>query len=253
MHRFFQAQTKEIVSLIAILAILPLIAYVWHFLPYHILAEAFSVIIAVIIFWDSLKITNKDSNAFFVILGSSFLGVAILDSLHTVTYKGMDILPVNEINVATQFWISARFLESLAYIPAIWFANRKLSIWFSISLALGFVLMISYFILGTNLFPVAMLQSDGLTLFKRYMEYIIIGMLLFSLVSLAQLKDKFDFRIFLYFMLALSITSISEFLFTLYLDVYGHFNLAGHILKIVSFYFIWKAYRTFIQIERRNT
>jgi signal transduction histidine kinase len=54
-------------------------------------------------------------------------------------------------------------------------------------------------------------------------------------------RKSFDYDILRLLNYSIAFTLVSELIFTLYIDVYGVFNLAGHITKILSFYFIYLA------------
>ena len=54
-------------------------------------------------------------------------------------------------------------------------------------------------------------------------------------------KDKFHPKVFPLLVGSLLFTAGAEMSFTLYVDVYGFFNMLGHIFKLASFYLIYTA------------
>ena len=90
-------------------------------------------------------------------------------------------------------------------------------------------------------FPDSYIEGSGLTLFKVISEYIISFILFCSLIILYIKKDKFEEYVFKLLAASIIATIFGELAFTLYTDVYGFSNLLGHFLKVLAFYFIYKA------------
>jgi len=80
-----------------------------------------------------------------------------------------------------------------------------------------------------------------LTPFKRVSEYVICLVLLGSLALLVRNRDRFERPVLFWLAGAIVATVAGELFFTLYISVYGLYNLMGHLFKIVSFYFIYRA------------
>ena len=158
--------------------------------------------------------------------------------VHTLTYQEMGIFEVNP-NFAIETWIAGRFIESFTFLIAYFLINKKVS---------PPVILISYFvislaILGTivsGYFPDCYVLGEGLTPFKKMSEYLIALILLISTILLYRQVDIPD-RIKKLVIASMLITVLSELSFTLYHDMFGVFNIIGHILKIISFYLLYKA------------
>ncbi len=131
-----------------------------------------------------------------------------IDLVHTLSYKGMGAFPNLGSNLPTQLWIIARYLESTG-------------------------LFVSTF------FPICYTEGSGLTVFKIASEYAIVSFLAFSLVRMYQERFLLERYVFLLVCFAIVLTASSELSFTLYNDVYGAFNMLGHLLKLISFYLIY--------------
>lgn len=239
-RRLTNSQIAEILILAAAFGILSYIS-ISGYLLFHSLAEVFSIIIGFTIFIIAWNTKNIIKNNYLLFIGISYLFISFLDLLHTFSFKGTGIIAVSGANVPTQYWISARYLESFSLLIATQFINRRLNlILLSILylvITIFIVLSISYF----KFFPVSYIEGYGLTLFKKVSEYIIIVILIGTILILYRNKLNFDHTVFIFIILSLIATSLSEFSFTLYFDVTGIFNALGHFLKILSFYFIYKA------------
>ena len=96
-----------------VIAILSLLSY-YKYLLFHSFAELFSIIIALSIFivvWNSIRFID---NHYFLFVGIIYLFIGFFDILHTLAYTGMGVFPGYGSNLATQFWIFTRYLESIS-------------------------------------------------------------------------------------------------------------------------------------------
>ena len=90
-------------------------------------------------------------------------------------------------------------------------------------------------------FPDTYLQGVGLTPFKIWSEYGICLILAVAALLLFRQRDRFEPGVLKLLIASIGVTVASELAFTLYVDVYGLFNLIGHFLKVISFYLIYRA------------
>ncbi len=225
--------------LTALLALYLLSQY--NFLLVHVAVEIFSVITAFAIFviaWNTKKIAE---NPFFLFLGIALLFVATIAFLHTVSYDGLSIFSDTYpgSNLATQLWLATRYMFAFTLLIAPLLVRRTIKpsvIFLSYSVVTG-LLLASIFVWQN--FPVA--YEGGLTPFKVVSEYIISGVILVAAVMLYLNRREFDGDILKLLLAALAAAIAAELAFTLYTDVHGIMNVAGHLLNVVSFYFIYKA------------
>lgn len=212
-----------------------------NYLLFHTLAELFSIVIAGCIFMFAWTSRRMLANDYLLFIGIAYLFIAGLDLLHTLSYKGMGVLDVDEANVATQLWIAARYLESLTLLAGPVFLARRLRpalafIGFSLVLAL-IIGAIFYW----ELFPDCFVAGQGLTLFKIVSEYVICLLLLAAGGFLLYLRRYFEARVLRILVAAILFTVFAELSFTTYVSVYGWANFTGHLLKITSYYLIYLA------------
>jgi signal transduction histidine kinase len=62
-----------------------------------------------------------------------------------------------------------------------------------------------------------------------------------SIFFLLRKKERFDRQVLQWLVISILLTIASELAFTFYANVYGLSNLVGHIFKILSFYYIYRA------------
>ena len=213
----------------------------YNYLLFHSLAELFSVVIAAGIFmvaWNSRKFIEND---YLLLLGIAYFFVGGIDLIHMFAYKGMNIFPGDDANLPTQLWILARYMQSVSLLLAPVFLTRRLNY----RIAAGIYAFVSVIgllsIFEWRIFPDAFVEGTGLTAFKIVSEYIISTILLAALFLLYRRKEFFDSDVLRLLAASILATIGSEMAFTLYTDPYGFSNLIGHYLKIVAFYFVYRA------------
>lgn len=207
---------------------------------FHSMAELFSIVVAVSIFVIAWNTRNLSPNSYLLFIGISYLFVALVDLIHTLSYKGMGVFNVSGANLPTQLWLAGRFLQSVSLLVAPCCIGRKLkAIPIFIVYAIVTTILLSFIFLGA--FPDAYVDGRGLTTFKIASEYLTVLIMTVAIFFLWKKREYFD-RPVLNLLIWSTITAIAvEMSFTFYLDVYGVFNFTGHFLKIASYYLIYAA------------
>ncbi len=213
----------------------------YSYLLFHSLAEIFSIVVAFgifVIFWNARRFVD---NSYFLFVGIAYLSVGILDLFHTLAYTGMGVFPGSDTNLATQLWIAARYVQSISLLLAPLFIRRKLRA----DLALAAYTMGVGLLLGAifywDIFPVCFVEGVGLTPFKVVSEYVISLILLASLALLYRQRREFETSVLRLLTVSIILAVASGLAFTQYAHAYAVANMMGHLLKIVSFYLVYKA------------
>jgi len=228
--------TAQIAVLVAVLAVL----HTHHYLLFHTLAEMFSVVVGGAIFlvaWNTRRFVDTD---YFLLIGTGYLFVSILDTLHTLAYQGMTVLPGAGADLAAQLWIQARFLEALGLLTAPFFLGRRIRAGTLLAGFAALTLLGLASLFWWHDFPVCFRAGSGLTGFKIGAEYFIMAMLLLAFWRLRTIPEKMGADSTRYIQAAIVVTVFSELLFTLYHGPYGIHNYWGHIFKVVSFLLLYK-------------
>ena len=217
------------------------ISSLYNYLLFHNISEIFSIVIALIIFtivWNARQFLK---NKYLAFLGISFLFIGCMDFIHTMSYKGIAIFEGYGTNLPTQFWIAARYIQSLSFLIAPLFFRRNLKVKF---VFLGYLIASSILLMSIflwRIFPVCFIEGVGLTPFKKISEYVISIILLSSIALLLAYRDEIDRSVLKWIIWSIVFTIFSELSFTFYVDAYGLLNLIGHYFKIISFWCIYKA------------
>lgn len=208
---------------------------------FHSLAEIFSISVGVGIFivtWNSRRVLQ---NGYLMFLGLAFFFTAILDTFHTLAYKGMGVFIGFDANLPTQLWIAARYLQSISLLVAPIFLRFTPNMTIAMMSYIAIVAFIFLSIFLWGIFPTCYVEGAGLTTFKVVSEYVICVILVMSLYLLVRNRERFNSEIFNWLALSIGFTIVSELAFTSYVNVHDFFNLIGHFFKIGAFYFVYKA------------
>ncbi|MCF8029458.1 MAG: PAS domain S-box protein [Desulfohalobiaceae bacterium] len=213
-----------------------------NYLLYHSLIELLAVGVAVSVFsigWNTRHIVS--SNTLFL-LAVAYGCIAGLDLLHTLAYTGMGVFPDRGSNLPTQLWIATRFVESLSLLAAALLLGSQRR------LPAGALLVVYGLLTGallsavfSGLFPAMYVQGLGLTPAKIGGEYLVCAILAAAAWLFWRQRESFPRSSLRFLLAAIGATLASELSFTLYTDVYGVFNFLGHLLKLVSVFFIYRA------------
>ena len=212
----------------------------YNYLLFHTMAELFSIVVAASLFllgWNARKLMDS---SYLLVIAVAYLFIALLDTLHTLAYKGMGIFPENGANLATQLWIAARLLEASALLVAPIFVDRKLNERVVLAVFTGVSVLLVWAIF-VGWFPDCFIEGQGLTTFKRLSEYAICVMLAGAFLSLYRRRESVDPYVLRLLLWSIAFTIVGELAFTFYVSVYGLSNLIGHLAKIVSFYLVYRA------------
>ncbi len=213
----------------------------YNYLLFHSLVELFTIAVAACIFMIAWNARSYLNNNYLLFVGIAAIFIAFLDLFHTLAYQGMGVFADKTANTATQLWVAGRYLQALSLLIAPFFIGRKLKI--SVQLVAYF--LVTGLLLGSiftwHIFPVAYVEGTGLTTFKKVSEYIIALFFLASIGILLRKRQEFDPGVIRFLILFLAFMTAAEIAFTSYVSVYGGTNLVGHLLRLVAFFFLYKA------------
>jgi signal transduction histidine kinase len=212
------------------------------YLLFHSIVEMTSVAIAAAVFMISWSSRGYPETQPFVLLGIGYLFVAILDLLHTLSYKGMIVIPPGQ-DYATKLWVAARGLQAVVTFAFVLLArSRRTSpspLAFLLVGGAAAVAVLSIFV--WNVFPLCFVEGEGVTLFKKLSEYAISAILVASIALLVRGKGSISSQERRLLAGAFSLNVASELVFTLYVSAYGYQNMIGHLLKLGSFALAYQA------------
>lgn len=213
----------------------------YNFLLFHTLAEFFAVNIGIMMCVMAWQTYPFSRNNFLAFLACGYFWIAMLDTVHGLVYKGMNIFPdFTGGNPSTQFWLAARYSEALLLLAAPLFLKRHVNMAITFT-SFGIVAVFLTSAIGIGYFPDGFIEGQGLTPFKIYSEYVIISILVLAMAHIWRRRSLIGRNTLVLLLSSIALTMGAELAFTFYVDVYGLSNIVGHLFKFFSFWLIFLA------------
>ena len=202
----------------------------------HTLIELSSIVLLTASFLLGWNTRHLVRSQFFVILTAGFFAAGSVDLLLTLTYQGIQVLPAGTANTATQLWLIARTIGAVAFLCATLSLGHKVH-FTAKEWLLGFLFGgtgILAMVWPLEIFPACLVEGGGLTPFKVYGEYLIVGLLCLAAVLIWLRKQYVNQHIMVLLLLAIGLSAASELLLILYVDFSAFMSFLGHYFKLGS-------------------
>lgn len=232
----FKSTILIFLTLIILIALLRFQSYIL----FHTAAEFFSILISFAIFIFAWSTRNIFQNSYLQFLSTGYLFIGILDGFHTLAYKGMHIFDSLPLDASIHIWLIARFMEAVTFLAAFYFTKTEKNNLYTVFGFYLFITIVTIVVVYTSSMPTLYSDNDGLHAFKIVLEAIICFLFLFSII-LTTTSTTIPSSAKILLIWSIYITILSEICFMLYSKVDDNINMLGHILKIISFYFVYLA------------
>jgi diguanylate cyclase (GGDEF)-like protein/PAS domain S-box-containing protein len=217
------------------------------YLPLHMLLETISVVIAMLVFVVGWNAYRQALSGNIILLAYAFFAVGVLDFSHMLSFKGMpDFLTPSSAEKAIDFWLVARTVAAVSiFVVAVksWnISSSTTSRYIHLAVVLLSIVFIHWvFIFHDELTPPTFIVGQGLTPFKIGYEYALILLNLITACMLwYRMRKAQPFNVVGLFGVVCTM-ALSELFFTFYADVTDIYNLLGHIYKVISYLFLYRA------------
>jgi len=222
----------------------------------HTVMELLAVVVAMLIFITGYRAILSPRKGAVVWLGVAFLGVGLLDLLHTVSYVGMpDAMTPNSPQKSIVFWLAARLLAAIAMlvyaalpsVPDVGKARRRLAL----TLMLGAVGVTAYAgLLHPDRLPALFVAGQGLTALKIGLEWLVIGLNLATLAVFWLRRQILARECLMALVFAVALSIVSELFLTQFgIQDQDSANALGHAYKVAAYLYLFHA--TFNEALRR--
>ena len=226
------------------------------FVFWHTAMELFAIVVAMLVFITGYRAILSARKGAVVLLGVTFLGVGLLDFLHTMSYAGMpDVVTTNTAQKSIFFWLCARMLAAsalLAYalLPAV---SEVTPLRKRLALALMLAVVGLLGLVGLcwpERVPALFVGGQGLTPLKIGLEWLVIVVNLTTLGVLWQRREELVRECVMALGFAVALSATSELFFTMLgvIDKDGA-NVLGHLYKVAAYLYLFHA--TFNESLRR--
>lgn len=227
-----------------------------QFVFWHSVVELFSVVVAMLVFVTGYRAILSARKGAVVLLGVTFLGVGLLDFLHTMSYAGMpDAMTANTPHKSIFFWLAARLLAAsamlvyalLPVVPIVSVLKKRLALVMML-LVVGVLGLVGLF--WPDRVPALFVQGQGLTPLKIGLEWLIIALNAATLVVLWRRREELAHECLTALGFAVALSAVSELFFTMLgvIDKDGA-NVLGHLYKLAAYLYLFHA--TFNESLRR--
>jgi PAS domain S-box-containing protein len=216
------------------------------YLTLHNISELFSIAVSFAIFSVGWYSYNQNRNSHTLFLAVTFLGVGLLDFLHTLSFPGMpSFITPNSTNKGAQFWIIARLFSASMFMASAFISPGASGRIVNKHLLLGalfvFCLLALYVVAITPAhFPDMFIEGQGLTRFKNYSEYLIMILLLASYLLYIKRYAKNNTPPDLAYASAFLLCAFAELSFTAYKSAFDSYNFIGHLYKVIAYVVIYR-------------
>lgn len=228
-----------------------------HYLTWHLTLEIASISFAFSVFALGWSTYRKHPQRNILYLACAFLGVALIDIAHTLSFSGMPaFVTPNNPEKAIYFWLVARYLAAIGLLIVVWLPwpstaelpqrhSRIAHLAWPLSVVLGIVIATHWVILyAPHWLPAVFGTKTGLTDLKIIAEYGIITLHIVALaILLRRLPNNSECNLYL-LASALLLMAVSELLFTSYTAVSDTAMLLGHIYKAAAYLLLYMALDT---------
>lgn len=217
-----------------------------QYLSWHTIFEFISILVSLCVFILPYYAYRQNRRLRGILIANIFLTTGIIDTFHTLSYKGMPVFFVENstANRATTYWVIARLIGAIG-ITLVSFirinrksnTNRRFFLSISVLFSLSVFIIVTYF---PNFLPAMYDEETGVTLIKKLLEYVVIAFLCFAgAMYLRQyLKNRDNSN--LLFSVAIVAGIFSELAFVRYNSVYDIYNYAGHAYKFISYFIVFR-------------
>lgn len=226
------------------------------FIFFHTTVELSSIVISGLVFVTGFSAMMSSRKGAVVFLGVAFLGVALLDLLHTMSYVGMpQAITPNTPQKSIFFWLCARMLAALALfayaflptVPDVSNFRKELSV--ALVCVCVAVLGAVGLSIPDSLLPLFVI-GQGLTPLKLGLEWLVIGINMVALVLFWKRRQELANECILALGFAVALSIVSELFFTMLGAADQNFaNVVGHFYKLAAYSFLLHA--TFNEALRR--
>lgn len=219
-----------------------------NFLLFHTLVELFAITIAIIsaiVAWHTYALAK---NQFLLLLGCGYCLIAGLDLAHMLSFQGMPFIIHNTGSTSLQFTSSAKLIEAALLFIAPFYLTlgfRPLNL----VLLLSAIMLFLCWSIIQGWWPTLYVEFEGLTSFKIIFDYVAITLLLAALLSFWRVRHEIAMNNFILINSSIVLTILSSYAMTLYSDFGDATIIAGHILKLLSY---WAIYAVLIESSLRQ-
>jgi signal transduction histidine kinase len=240
-----------IALLLALLIVAETLSFQYRFkvgvyVPLHTAMHVFSLVVSWLVFAIGWNTRDRQRAGSTILLACGFLGVALLDFGHALSYSGMpDLVTPASPEKAINFSLVSRLLAALALL-AIAVRPRK-PLHFSaaryayLAATLALVAVVYWVVLfHPDVLPRTLVPGVGLTMFKVCSEYFLVGLHVIAAAGFYWQLRTAQSPNAAYLLAASVAMALSQALNALYAHPYDIHNFLSHAYRVIAYILIYR-------------
>jgi diguanylate cyclase (GGDEF)-like protein len=218
-----------------------------YYLQLHTVMETVSIMVAMMGFGIGWHAYSQERPGNIVLLGVALFGTAVLDFAHMVSVLDMPVfVTAPSMEKSISFWLAARYLPAIGLLFISFrswapLQSRQTRYWLLAGVLLYVVVIYWAVLFHMEQLPSLFTEELGLTPLKIRLEYLLVVIYGIAAALFLRHARQAEGGKYADLFAAAAIAGISELCFTLYRSHADLFNTAGHVYKIISYYFIYRA------------
>jgi len=219
-----------------------------EFVAFHTVLEFICIVACLMIFTVQFVLRSKASFGRFQLLGIPFLGIALLDLVHTLSYRGLpDLVTENSPQKSIAFWLAARFLEAMTFVAFAIVSRLRFEV--KVRASVLYIIILLYVVcslwwvlLSPETVPAFADTAGRINGLKIGIEYFFILVHLFATGALLSLRGpQGGDRRTADLGTASLILAVSGLCFSSFSDGHDLVIFLGHLLKVLAYYFVFRS------------
>ncbi|MGG2055608.1 EAL domain-containing protein [Lysinibacillus pakistanensis] len=216
-----------------------------NYVTIHLMMEILIIVVTMAISIQAWLVSPYVLSKRVLYAGALFLTISLIEIAHTLSYKGMPFFITESTPyAATWFYMLGRLLLSVGGLVLLFMKDKEVKITFRWQIyTLPFLIIIACFAIiyaPTPILPSLIIEGEGPTALKNTLQYLAVLLHIVIIIVLLKKFKRAPKIIFLSVGSAIYLI-MSDYLFTIYRDVYDIKNFIGHIFQISSFYLLFRA------------
>jgi len=223
--------------------------YVFHqsvFVPLHTAMHVFSLVVSWLVFAIGWNTRDPERAGSVTLLACGFLGVALADFGHALSYAGMpDLVTPASPEKSINFSLVSRLFAALALLAIAVMPRQPLTIpsrrYAYLGATLVVVAVVYWVVLfHPNVLPSTFVPGTGLTRFKISVEYVLVALHAAAAVGFyLQLRAAHSSNA-AYLLAASIVMALSQVLIAEYAHPYDIHNFLSHVYRVVGYVLIYR-------------
>jgi len=217
------------------------------FLLLHNASELLTIVVAAMISATGYRAMLSKRQGALAVLGVFFLGVALLDLLHTLSYERMpDAFSTDSAQKSLFFWLCARLLAAMTLLAYVWLPvtwavsalNKRLAV---LLMLCGVGVLVYYGLVWPQALPALVSPGQGLTIFALTLKWSVVAIHLLTLAVIWVRRVALAEESLRTLAFAVGLSVVSQFFLAVGDTAVDAATICGLLFKAAAYLFLFEA------------